>query len=57
MKRISLSLFFVMGLALVGCSNHSKENKETDIEEEEIGCLCCPIEEAPADSITPDANK
>lgn len=57
MKRIPLSLFFVMGLALVGCSNHSKENKETVIEEEEIACLCCPVEEAPADSITPDANK
>lgn len=57
MKPILLVVSMALVLVLISCSHSSKETKETIVEEEEIGCLCCPVEEALADSITPDANK
>ena len=49
-KFIYVVLAFV-GLGVISCSNSNQKNEETaQIEEEEIGCLCCP-EEAPSDSI------
>ena len=45
-----------MGLGLISCSHNSKENQETVIVEEEIGCLCCEVE-YPEDSIALDSIK
>ena len=42
----------VVGLGAISCSHNKQQNEETaQIEEEEIGCLCCPVEEAPADTL------
>lgn len=42
----------VVVLGAISCSHNKQQNEETPlIEEGEFGCLCCPVEEAPADSL------
>ena len=52
MRKFIFSVIAVIGLGTISCSHDKQKNEETaQIEEEEIGCLCCPVEEAPGDSI------
>ena len=52
MKKFIFAVVAVMGLGVISCSHNNQKTEETaQIEEEEIGCLCCPVEEAPADSL------
>ena len=52
MKKFIFAIATVVSLGAVSCSHNNQKNEETaQVEEEGIGCLCCPVEEAPADSI------
>ena len=51
MKKFIFAIVAVMGLGAISCSHDNRKNQETaQVEEEEIGCLCCEVE-APADSL------
>ena len=52
MRKFLFAFVAVMGLGVISCSHNNSKTEETaHVEEEEIGCLCCPVEEAPADSL------
>lgn len=52
MKKFIFAVVAVMGLGVISCTHNNREKEEnTQREEDEIGCLCCPVEEAPADSL------
>ena len=52
MKKFLFAVVAAMGLGVISCSHNNQKNEETaQVEDEEIGCLCCPVEEAPADSL------
>ena len=52
MKKFIFTVIAVIGLGALSCSHNNQKTEETaQIEEEEFGCLCCPVEEAPADTL------
>ena len=52
MRKFFYAIIAVIGLGVISCSHNNQKNEGTAyIEEEEIGCLCCPVEEAPADTL------
>ena len=52
MKKFIFAIVTVMGLVAISCSLNNQKTEETaQIEEEEFGYLCCPVEEAPADTL------
>lgn len=52
MRKFIFAILAVCGLGAISCSHNNQKTEETaQIEEEEFGCLCCPVEEAPADSL------
>lgn len=51
MKKFIFTVVTFIGLGAVSCSHNNQKNEETaQVEEEEIGCLCCEVEAA-ADSL------
>ncbi|MCH5235728.1 MAG: hypothetical protein J1E16_10575 [Muribaculaceae bacterium] len=51
MKKFIFAVVAIMGLGVISCSHNNHKSEETaQVEEEEIGCLCCEVE-APADSV------
>ena len=52
MKKIIFAVVGIIGIVTTSCSHTTQKDGETaQIEEEEFGCLCCPVEEAPADTL------
>lgn len=51
MRKFIIAIVVIMGLGAISCSHNNHKNEEkAQMEEEEIGCLCCEVE-APADSL------
>ena len=51
MKKFIFAVITVIGLGALSCTHNNQKTEETaQIDEEEIGCLCCEVE-APADSL------
>ena len=53
MRKFIYAIIVVMGLGAISCSHNNQKEEETAqvVEDEEFGCLCCPVEEAPEDSL------
>ena len=58
LRKFIFAVIAVVGLGAISCSPNNQKNEEkakmeqtAQVEEEEIGCLCCPVAEAPADSL------
>ena len=52
MKKFIFTILVIIGIVTISCSHNTQKDGETaQIEEEEFGSLCCPVEEAPADTL------
>ena len=51
MRKFIFAVVAIMWMGIIYCSHNNQKTEETaQIEEEEIGCLCCGAE-APVDSL------